>query len=678
MSITTLISQSELIALGWTLLHFCWQGTAIAVAYAVVDRLTSRASTNVRYAVALIALALMPLVVAATYSLELQVAQQQVAASFPTATITDLPARHVVLQEIALTTEPNLTPALAARSAWLLNRAQLALPFIDILWMLGVLLLAIRAAGGWLQLERIRQQAANAIPPEIELAFHRMSHRLNIGREVALRISGEVISPLAMGLWHTTVILPMSAVLRLSAAELEAVLAHELGHIRRWDYAVNLLQTAIESILFFHPAVWRLSHTVRERREICCDEIAVLTCANPIVYAQALLRMEEHRTISLRAAVALEGCGGSLLERVRKILGEPRPMENMDSKMTSGVRVAAAATIVMALLLGPMLFDSKTSTAVAAPHISTPTIAALPAEPAASQSPAPAAAPAPTTPVAEPAPVPEPTVAPIAPMPDLIPMATPAPKVKVKVAPIDLDSQVDINLNVDIPKVKLKELQQLKDIDIKLKGKEIKAMNEQMKIQSKNMELMSRDMAVKSKDIQLSIMSANNRMMLDAGLQSADGKPSPSGAAYIDGMKDAGYPLDLNNDLHSLIALKSVGVTPEYAKAMNNVGLGKPTAHDLITLKAMGVTPEYVATLKQQGVTPLTIHDVISMKAQRVSPEYITWFKQHFPDAPMNEMRRASIFHLDDQFLAQAKAHGFDEKNLDKLIRLKISGLLND
>lgn len=676
MSITTLISQSELIALGWTLLHFCWQGTAIAVAYAVVDRLTSRAASNVRYAVALIALALMPLAVAATYTLELQVAQQRLTSSAPTASITELPAQHVVLQEITLTPEPAFTPAITARSAWLLNRAQLALPFIDGIWMLGVLLLAIRAAGGWLQLERIRQQAAVAIPPEIERAFHRMHHRLNIGREVALRISGEVISPLAMGLWHTTVILPVSAVLRLSAAELEAVLAHELGHIRRWDYAVNLLQTAVESVLFFHPAVWRLSRTVRERREICCDEIAVQACANPIVYAQALLRMEEQRTISLRTAVALEGCGGSLLERVRKILGESRPMDNLDSRMTSGVRVAAAATVVMALLLGP-----KISTAVAAPHLSTPTITALPAAPQAAQTPAPVAAPLPATataPVAEPDPVPEPPVAPIAPMPAPIPIATPAPKVKVKVAPIDIDSQVDVNVNVDIPKVKLKELQQLKDIDIKIKSKELDAMNEQMKIQSKNMELMSRDMITKNKDIQLTIRSANNRMMLDAGLQSADGKPTPSGSAYIDGMKDAGYPLDLNNDLHSLIALKSVGVTPEYAKAMNNVGLGKPTAHDLITLKAMGVTPEYVATLKQQGVTPLTIHDVISMKAQHVSPEYITWFKQHFPDADLSQMRRASIFHLDDKFLAQAKAHGFDDKNLDKLLRLKISGLLDD
>ena len=140
-----------------------------------------------------------------------------------------------------------------------------------------------------------------------------------MGRRVALRISDEVISPLAMGVWQVTVILPVSAVLGLPQEELEAVMAHELGHIRRWDYLWNLMQMAVESVLFFHPVVWWLSRTVRERREVCCDEIAVRSCAGAEVYARALLRLEEQRTIDLRLAMAFTGCGGSLLGRVRKV-----------------------------------------------------------------------------------------------------------------------------------------------------------------------------------------------------------------------------------------------------------------------------------------------------------------------------------------------------------------------
>ena len=237
-----------------------------------------------------------------------------------------------------------------------------------------------------------------------------------------------------------------------------------------------------------------------------------------------------------------------------------------------------------------------------------------------------------------------------------------------------------------------------------------------------------------------------------------------TGTAYIDGMRDAGYPLDLNNDLESLVALKSIGVTPDYAKSMGSAGLGKPTLHELVALKSIGVTPEYVASLKQGGLAPLTFHDaityksigitpeyaaqmkqkgfgdlsahelvtmkslgvtpeyaaqmkqafgnlsthdlvtmkslgvtpeyatqmkqkgfgnlsvheLISLRAQGMTPEYAGWLKQHFPQATDDELRRAAVFHLDDQFLADAKSHGFNDNNIDKLLKLKMSGLLNE
>jgi beta-lactamase regulating signal transducer with metallopeptidase domain len=222
-------------------------------------------------------------------------------------------------------------------------------------WILGMLLLALRAMGGWWQLEQVRRRARTLVPDELERSFQRICDQLQVGRQVALQISSEVISPLAMGVWRATVILPVSTVLGLPMDELEAVLAHELGHIRRWDYLWNLLQTAVESVLFFHPSVWSLSRAVRERREICCDEIAVQSCTGATVYARALLRLEEQRTVQLRLAVALNGCSGSLLRRVKQVLGEGTAME---SSMTSGVRVAAAGAVVVGLLLGPKITDA--------------------------------------------------------------------------------------------------------------------------------------------------------------------------------------------------------------------------------------------------------------------------------------------------------------------------------
>jgi beta-lactamase regulating signal transducer with metallopeptidase domain len=636
MSAIAWLTREETVALGWTLLHFCWQGTAVAVAYAVVDQVTSSATSKVRYAVALAALMLMPAVVIGTFAVEMRAAAPHQANAYATQAVLGL---HPATNPRPVLHELPLASSLEEPTDWLAMRAERLLPWVDALWMAGVFLLAIRSLGGWWQLELVRRRALRMVPQEVERGFQRISRQIQVGRRVVLRVSDQVISPLAMGVWQATVILPMSAVLGLSKEELEAVMAHELGHIRRWDYVWNLLQTAAESVLFFHPAVWWLSRTVRERREVCCDEIAVRSCAGPTVYARALLRLEEQRTVKLRLAMALGGCGGSLLGRVRKVLGEDIAME---SRMTSGVSVAAAGALVLALLLGP-----KVGEAVAAPvaAVAQPVVAHVAAvlpgkmRPQVAVTNAPVVAPAAPAP---PAPAPEPA-APLRPS-AIAPAVALSPKPRVEVTP-----SIAIEIAADALTASVREFE----------------------------------------------------------LQEASGSASPKGTAYLDGMRDAGYPLDLNNDLDTLVALKSMGVTPQYAKSMAAAGLGKPTAHELITLKSMGVTPEYVAALKQSGIAPkdfhevvtekalgvtpeyaaemkqkgfgdLSVHELISLKAQGMTPEYAGWLKQQFPQATTEELKRAAVFHLNEKFLVDAKAHGFDGKSLDKLLRLKMSGLLDE
>jgi beta-lactamase regulating signal transducer with metallopeptidase domain len=625
------LSRGEVVALGWTLLHFCWQGTAVAVAYSVVDRMTSRATSGVRYAVALIALALMPLFVMVTFVEEMRVA----APSHVNGQAAEAISRPrfdrrqgAVLQEIPLT----LALAVERPNPWLVARAERVLPWVDGVWILGMLLLALRAMGGWWQLEQVRRRARTLVPEELGRSFKRICDQVQVGRRVALRVSSEVISPLAMGVWRATVILPVSTVLGLPMEELEAVLAHELGHIRRWDYLWNLLQTAVESVLFFHPSVWSLSRTVRERREICCDEIAVQNCGGATVYARALLRLEEDRTMQLRLAVALDGCNGSLLRRVRQVLGEGMAME---SSMTSGVRVAAAGAVVAALLLGPKITKAVAIPPVSASHpVVARVLAALPRQVTSRMVAEKAQIVAPAT-----ASLPDPNVS--AKLSETTPIAAPLPQARVE--PLALPA-IEVNIEV-------------------------------------------------------SPMQAEPQ---------ATGEATPTkGIGYLDGMRAAGYPLDLNNDLNTLVALRSLGVTPEYAKSMGAVGLGKPTAHELITLKSLGITPEYVAALKQGGLGPkdfhevvtekslgitpeyaaamkqkgfadLDLHQLIALKSQGMTPEYAGWVKQQFPQATVQELKRAAIFHVDEKFIAQAKAHGFDEKNFDKLLRLKMSGLLEE
>jgi len=662
MSAMAWLSRQETVALGWTLLHFCWQGTAVAVAYAVADRITSRAQSQVRYAVALAALLLMPAVVIVTFAEEIRTA-------IP-AQINRQSAAQALYQERAEVTsrtilhEIPLASSLEEPSDWLTMRAERLLPWVDVMWLMGVFLLAIRSLGGWLQLEHIRRRARGMVPEDVELGFRQICKQVRVGRSVVLRVSNEVISPLAMGVWRVTVILPASALLGLPGEELEAVMAHELGHIRRWDYLWNLLQMALESVLFFHPAVWWLSRTVRERREVCCDEIAVRSCAGATVYARALLRLEEQRTAQLRLAMALNGCGGSLLGRVRKVLGEDLAME---SRMTSGVSVAAAGALVIALLLGPKVGEAVAAPMVAAARpVVAHVVAALPAAVASRM--------------------------------------------------IGVDTQVVVPAPRKAP-----------ETTIHLQRKEIAP------VATSSSKLQARLAFLQSSDASLNTVTTS---VMEINLQTAEGSASPKGMGYLDGMRDAGYPLDLNNDLNTLVSLKSLGVTPEYAKSMGAAGLGKPTVHELITLKSLGVTPEYVAGLKQSGIAPkdfhevvtekslgvtpeyaaemkrkgfgdlnvhelvtmkslgvtpeyaaamkqkgfgdLNVHELITLKAQGMTPEYAGWLKQQFPQATTEELRRAAIFHLDDKFVASAKAHGFDGKDLDKLLRLKMSGLLDE
>jgi len=634
------LSREEAAALGWTLLHFLWQGAALAAAYSILDRLTLRTNSSLRYLIALVALAIMPLVVIGTFANEVRLSSPTEATPQPMRAIShlnfDAPHTH-----LSSGLQVNVPPPIISRRAWLADHLEPALPWIDAVWMTGVSLLAMRAMGGWYRLQTVRKRAHRLVPAEVEHRFRLICQKMRLGRQVSLRISEEVISPLAMGVWHTAVILPVSAVLHLPPSELEAVLAHELGHIRRLDYLCNLFQTAVESVLFFHPAVWWLSRTVRERREVCCDEIAVSVCADPVVYAQALLRMEVEKTARLQLAITLKGRNGSLLRRVKLVLGD---RGNVESGATGGIRVAAAAILAVGLLFGP-----KVRKVVAAPLISVSQTRFNHAMPAVSL-------------VAKP--------------------QSEATPVKATAGP---ENRVEANVTVaPMPAAVL-------DVRVKVNPNP------------------SPQVVVADKALSINFVSGESTSQSSgtAGSQSPGRSSSTKGSTYIEEMKAAGYPLDLNNDLDTLVALKSLGVTPDYARSMAATGLGKPSLHDLIALKSLGVTPEYLASLKQTGLGPkdlheavalkslgvtpeyaadmkqagfsnLDTHELVALKAQGMTPEHARWLKQQFPQATPEEMQRAAVFHIDDQFMARAKSHGFDSTDLDKLLRLKMSGLLDE
>ena len=211
------------------------------------------------------------------------------------------------------------------------------MPALVVAWLAGVCLLFARLAAGLWRVRALRR-AGRALPPSPwQAACDRLGHRLGLRRAVRVADASFVDGPVVIGWLRPVVLLPIAAVAGLTPSQVEAILAHELAHVRRHDAVVNACQTVAETLLFYHPAVWWLSSRVRAEREHCCDDIALEMSGDPLAYAEALAELESWRVGSVPLAMA--ATGGPLLSRVARVLGRPpRP-----------ARIGAATTAALVL-----------------------------------------------------------------------------------------------------------------------------------------------------------------------------------------------------------------------------------------------------------------------------------------------------------------------------------------
>ena len=167
-----------------------------------------------------------------------------------------------------------------------------------------------------------------------------------MSRPVQLLVSSLVQAPVVVGWLRPAVLVPVGALAGLPADQVEALLLHELAHIRRHDYLVNLLQGVVEAILFYHPAVWWISGHIRVERELCCDDMAVAASGDVLTYARALAGLESARPA--HAGMVMAASGGSLVNRIARLAGRPRPAP----RTFSGSATIMAAMIIAATTLG--------------------------------------------------------------------------------------------------------------------------------------------------------------------------------------------------------------------------------------------------------------------------------------------------------------------------------------
>jgi len=296
-------------ALGWTLLHFCWQGTIVAIILACALGLFPSRASRARYSIACAAMALMVMLPAITFYMLAKNAQpkpQRFAAAVPVESFS-----HMLNNQFDLSAEP-----WTVRLERVLNQS---LPAVIGFWFAGMLALLCRLNLGLIGTRRMKFLAVESAAAEIQDVLRALRTKLRIKRAVELLNSARVQAPTVIGWLKPAILLPLGCMIGLSTLQIEAILAHELAHIRRHDYLVSLFQSMMESVLFYHPAVWWVSKQIRREREHCCDDLAVAVCGDRLAYAKALSFLEERR--SPIPAGAFGATGGVLKMRIGRLLG---------------------------------------------------------------------------------------------------------------------------------------------------------------------------------------------------------------------------------------------------------------------------------------------------------------------------------------------------------------------
>jgi beta-lactamase regulating signal transducer with metallopeptidase domain len=640
------IPPSAMQSLGWALLHFLWQGTALAALAAAAMALCRRAST--RYMLGVGALVLMLLAPLATFlfshgdsgGADAVKSSPLAAVAWPSA------SRPAVKGKAAASGSASSAPAPSLD----------ALPWLVEAWLCGVAFFSLRTAGGFLLLERERRRRSVAAGPRVLEICYTLQDRLGLNRAIQYCECAWLQAPVVIGWFRPVVLLPVTALTGLSEEQLQSVIAHELAHIRRFDSFVNVFQVWVETLLFYHPAVWWLNKKIRAEREHCCDDVAVSLCGNAVEYARALTLMEEWRSAP---ALAMAANRGPLTERIVRLLG----LKTLGARMRGIGLTGSLLCLTAALVAGNALL------AMARPQHQ----AGFVAHAATQTAPTPAQQPSPRT-----TPNSKPSAAHVQGGDQATASASSYIDAMKSVGLTDLT--VDMLVALKIQDVTPEYVRGLRDQGLHPDAQKIIA----MRVQGVTPEYVQQ--------LRASGLNPDEDHIIALKVQGAD-------AEYYRGLKEAG----IDPDVDHLIALKVQGVTPEYVRAVRAAGLTvnadqvialkvqdvtpsylkemheqgiDPRTDDAIAMRVQNVTPEYVREIQALGLKPST-HELIAMRVQDVTPEYIKALQSAGFKFDINEIISAKVQDVTPEFIQQAMKHGFKDLTLQKLIQLRQLGILD-
>jgi len=656
----SLLQQPLIMALGWALLHFLWQGVLIAMLLGGVNLLLRRSGAGLRYAAAYAAM--LAMLAAGAGTLLWLVFHGEAFASTPVETLASvLPA---TLPGGAMAARAISTQSAFRVEQWLDGH----LVWLVCVWAAGVVMLSLRTAGGWIFAQTLKHRGTRPAEQTWQQVLARLAIRLGVARQIALCESTVARVPTVIGWLRPVILLPVSALAGLTPQMIEAVLAHELAHIRRHDYLLNMLQTAVETLLFYHPAVWWVGKRIRQERENCCDDLAVAACGDALTYARALTELEQIRGVPLDLAMA--ATGGSLLTRIRRLVGIRQPISSTPSTWLAGIVALLTLSAVWAARPISINYHARAANSyagaavMAAAQTATSETEATEAEGQA--------------PVAQAAP-------------------QPSPRAQSNAAPKDFigglatagyqNLSVDQLISFKIHGVTPEFVREMEAIGLRHPTPDELVT---MRIHDVNPEFVNKLKAAGFSGLSIDQLVSFKIHGVDparlAEIQKLWGKLSPDQVItmqihdvtpeYASQMKGLGMG---EPTFDELVSMKIHDVTPEFARNLKAIGLVNLNLDQLVAFKIHGVEPARIAEIQKLGFGTLDADEILSLQIHGVTPEFLRGFKDlGFNKLTLDEALAASIHGVTPDFVKSVRKHGFNNLSMEQIIKLKQFDILPD
>jgi bla regulator protein blaR1 len=340
--VENLIPETYLFALGWMIIHAFWQIASIGLLLWLGLRVFNQKSAAFKYRLSSAAIAIIALLAVMTFSWHLDTNPTSKLSLISKADWAYLSAQSDVIQQIQAPNE--------GRADWLLvsKRIEKYIPALVNIWMMGAFLFFFKTASSLADLRSLHRKNHEIIPEDLARFVNRISKQLAFSKSIKVLSSKFVEVPLTYGILKPVILIPSALLFHMSPGQLEAIITHEMAHIKRHDYLVNLIQSILEILFFFHPVFWWINHEIKKQREMACDEMAMALGANPKDLAYGLANVINHaQNHAPEMAMAAAKKPNPTLDRIKKIMG----VKTSPTQPTTLTTI----TMIITLILGATL-----------------------------------------------------------------------------------------------------------------------------------------------------------------------------------------------------------------------------------------------------------------------------------------------------------------------------------